>query len=98
MPRSTIDPVGSNARWGSDVLRVNELSITSVELAAWCAPAASAAAAHARPTTAASGNVNRHLLKGVRLNATPLSGDLPPYWTREVPPRFATSRRSCVVR
>ena len=48
MPRSTIDAVGSNARCGSDVLIVNELSTTSVDEAARCAVEASAAAAQAQ--------------------------------------------------
>src|SRR3954462_4014775 len=67
MPRSTIEPVGSNARCGSDVLRVNELSTTNVEPAARCELAASAAAAQASAVSATSGTINRHLWKVERL-------------------------------
>src|SRR5207248_11437711 len=76
MPRSTIDAVGSNARCGSEVLTVNELSTTSVDEALRCVVAASAAAAQARDTSATSGNVSRHLLTGELLNWTPLLGGL----------------------
>src|SRR5437868_12362707 len=76
MPRSTIDAVGSNARCGSEVLTVNELSTTSVDEALRCVVAASAAAAQASDTSAASGNVSRHLLTGELLNWTPLLGGL----------------------
>src|SRR5579864_9309753 len=50
-----IDAVGSNARCGSDVLIVNELSTTSVALAVRCALAPNAAVVHASATTAATG-------------------------------------------
>src|SRR5207248_11025378 len=81
MPRSTIDAVGSNARCGSEVLTVNELSTTSVDEALRCVVAASAAAAQANDTSATSGNVSRHLLTGELLNWTPLLGGPPPYST-----------------
>ena len=50
-----IDAVGSNARCGSEVLIVNELSTTSVGAAACLAVAPKAAAAHASTARAASG-------------------------------------------
>ena len=71
MPRSTIDPVGSNARCGSEVLSVNELSTTNVDPAARCELAASAAAAQASAVSATSGTISRHLWKVERLNSTP---------------------------
>src|ERR671937_816337 len=74
MPRSTIDAVGSNARCGSEVLIVNELSTTRVDEALWCAVAANAAAAQASATSVTSGTISRHLLTGERLNWTPLLG------------------------
>src|SRR4051794_10696269 len=68
MPRSTIDAVGSNARCGSDVLIVNELSTTNVDDASRCAVAARAAAVHASATRAASGSATGHLRMRGRLN------------------------------
>src|SRR3954451_2394481 len=66
MPRSTIDAVGSNARCGSEVLIVNELSTTNVDDALWWAVAASAAAVHASATRATSGSATCHLrLRGL---------------------------------
>src|SRR5581483_8152989 len=61
MARSTIDAVGSNARWGSDVLIVNELSTTRGEPAAACdgAPSAVVAAASARTTTVTTAHQRR---------------------------------------
>src|SRR6478672_9021961 len=67
MPRSTIDPVGSYARCGSAVLSVNELSTTSVLLAALCDVAAIAAAVHTSAATTASGTASRHLERRERL-------------------------------
>src|SRR6476469_3862365 len=67
MPRSTIDPVGSNARCGSEVLSVNELSTTNVDPAARCELAASAAAAHTSAVSATSGTISRQLLNVERL-------------------------------
>src|SRR5690242_10554951 len=78
MPRSMIDAVGSKPRCGSEVLRVNELSTTSVDEAPRCAVAANAAAAQASDTSVTSGTISRHLLTGERLNWTPLLGDLHP--------------------
>src|SRR6478752_7206288 len=49
-----IDPVGSNARCGSAVFSVNELSTTSVGAAVPCTDAPSAAAANASAPTPAS--------------------------------------------
>src|SRR4051794_26624960 len=68
MPRSTIDAVGSNARCGSDVLTVNELSTTNVDDALRCAVAARAAAVHASATRAASGSASCHLRMSGLLN------------------------------
>src|SRR3954451_16576984 len=67
MPGLTIDAVGSNARCGSEVLIVNELSTTKVEFAAPCEVAARAAAVHASASNATSGTVSRHLRMGERL-------------------------------
>src|SRR6185437_5579003 len=50
-----IDPVGSNARCGSEVLRVNELSMTSVDDDAECRLTPEAATALASATIAARG-------------------------------------------
>src|SRR4051794_21264434 len=69
MPRSTIDPVGSNARCGSDVFNVNELSTTSVEDALRCAVAASAAAVQASATRATRGTASCRLRKRERLKS-----------------------------
>src|SRR6476620_7102410 len=76
MPRSTIDPVGSNARCGSEVLSVNELSTTNVDPAARCELAASAAAAQASAVSATSGTINRHLWNVERLTVC-LLGSIP---------------------
>src|SRR4051794_16444644 len=54
IPRSTIEPVGSNARWGSAVFKVNELSTTSVEPAVRCDVAPKAAVAHTSANNAAT--------------------------------------------
>src|SRR3954452_1179231 len=54
IPRSTIDPVGSNARCGSAVLSVNELSTTSVEPAVRCDVAPKAAVAQPSASNAAT--------------------------------------------
>src|SRR6185503_5594062 len=90
MPRSTIDPVGSNARCGSDVLSVNELSTTSVDDASRCAVAASAAAVQASATRATRGSVSCHLRTRERLNSSSfcLLGGLPDYWTWCAPSRW----------
>src|SRR5579862_2844220 len=50
-----IEAVGSNARCGSDVLIVNELSTTSVAPAVRCALAPNAAVVHASATATATG-------------------------------------------
>ena len=62
--RSMIDAVGSNARCGSEVLIVNELSITSVERASCRELDANAAAAHVSATSAASGTSHCRCLAG----------------------------------
>src|SRR5207245_6272544 len=54
--RSTIDAVGSNARCGSDVLIVNELSTTSVGAADERVVAPYAASAHTSASIAESGS------------------------------------------
>src|SRR4051794_31748185 len=95
MPRSTIEPVGSNARCGSDVLRVNELSTTNVEPAARCELAASAAAAQASAVSATSGTINRHLWKVERLTVgllRSIPGGLPDYATLGEPTRPGSGR------
>ena len=58
--RSTIDAVGSKARWGSDVLIVNELSITSVAPAVVEADDATAAT-RAAPATSGSSQAARRV-------------------------------------
>src|SRR5581483_1017070 len=96
MPRSTIDAVGSNARCGSDVLIVNELSITSVEPAAFWLVAAIAAAAHASAASAASGTLTRQRRAGRRLTWELLllsaGFGFPPYSTPPVRASWAGGR------
>src|SRR3954451_1622142 len=93
MPGLTIDAVGSNARCGSEVLIVNELSTTKVEFAAPWEVAARAAAVQASASNATSGTVSRHLRMGERLKSHSFClslGVASPYWTSFAPIRLGS--------